>query len=104
MFSYWGTGIRLYGSRDKDPNDGSYIATKWITIFFFPIIPLGSYRVWKIDEKINASPVWVHTKKEFRMVQVKWNWKQILKTYLVGILIVAFLMLTELLFEFPFPQ
>jgi len=97
MYSYWGTGIRLYGSTDKDPKDGSYVATKWITIFFMPFIPLGSFRVWKINEEIKASPFWVNTKKEFRMIKVKWNWGQIMKTYMVGILIVVFSMLILLL-------
>ena len=101
MFAYWGTGTKLYGNRDKNPSDGSYVATKWITIFFLPIIPLGSYRVWKIEDgkEITATPVYVHTKTQLRMKKVKLNWGQIFKTYIVGILAFIIALLIQYIFD-----
>jgi hypothetical protein len=42
--SIQGFGTTFYGKRDFH-SDGSYVTTKWIVLFFVPIIPLGSYRV-----------------------------------------------------------
>jgi hypothetical protein len=51
MFRFNGIGTTIYGKREVNPEDGSYIVTKWFTVLYFPIIPLGSYRV--IKEKQN---------------------------------------------------
>ncbi len=39
-----GFGTRLYGKRDRKP-DGSFSTTKWVVIFWIPLLPLKSYRV-----------------------------------------------------------
>jgi hypothetical protein len=40
-----GFGPRFYGERDYDAETGSYVANRWLTLFFVPIFPLGAYRV-----------------------------------------------------------
>jgi hypothetical protein len=42
MMSFNGFGTNLYGKRDVNLADGSYIATKWMIALFFPIAPLES--------------------------------------------------------------
>jgi len=39
-----GFGTTIYGKRDFWP-DGSYIATKWVILFWIPLVPLRSMRV-----------------------------------------------------------
>jgi hypothetical protein len=39
-----GFGTKLYGKRDF-LHDGSYLTTLWIVLFWFPLIPLRSFRV-----------------------------------------------------------
>lgn len=99
MITYAGTGIKLYG-RTEIKTDGSFIATKWISLLYLPIIPLGSYRVWpEIDsltmpgsttmmlknEKIEYKLF--GTTKRLKLLKVKWHWKQIMITYLIGIIL-----------------
>jgi hypothetical protein len=74
MYNYFGTGTMLYGKRDIHP-DGSYIATKWLTICFFPIGAIDSYRVKVLDMSLgNIS---------YEMKKVDKNWRQILNTVLI---------------------
>ncbi len=80
MYSLNGIGTTLYGKREVNIIDGSYIATKWFIIFFLPIIPLGTYRVWEI----NATPPKFYREgnTKYKMEGVELNWKQIVNTYL----------------------
>jgi hypothetical protein len=45
--SFMGFGTSLYGKRDFR-SDGSYTTTKWVTLFWVPVLPLGSLRVGKV--------------------------------------------------------
>jgi len=40
-----GIGVTLYGSTDKNPSDGSYMATYYFVFFFIPVFPIARYRV-----------------------------------------------------------
>lgn len=40
-----GIGFTLYGSTDKNPSNGSYMATYYFVFFFIPIFPIARYRV-----------------------------------------------------------
>ncbi len=40
-----GIGTSAYGSRDFDPETGTYVKTLWVTVVFIPIVPLAAYRV-----------------------------------------------------------
>lgn len=87
MFTLNGTGIRLYG-KDKINPDKSHISTKWVTFFWIPLIPLGSFRVWK-DITQNSGLITYGTETKYRMQKVALNFKQIFKVYSVTLLILA---------------
>lgn len=44
-----GIGVTLYGSTDKNPSDGSYMATHYFVFFFIPLFPIARYRVIPTD-------------------------------------------------------
>ena len=75
MFRFNGIGTTIYGKREVNPEDGSYIVTKWFTVIYFPIIPLGSYRVIKVKQNFFAgSP-------KYQMRDAPLSVKQIIFTY-----------------------
>lgn len=76
----FGFGTVLYGSREKNPNDKSYITTGWIILLYFPIIPLRSYRV--ILGKQSGIAGYAQVQYE-SMVRVPLNTKQVINTYLL---------------------
>jgi hypothetical protein len=41
--SFFGFGTMLYGWRPAP--DGGHIVTRWITLAFFPIVPIRSYAI-----------------------------------------------------------
>ncbi len=58
-----GVGTRLYGKADRG-DDGTYIATRYLTAVFVPVVPLGSYLVsdggsggWTFHAKVPLSGV-----------------------------------------------
>ena len=73
-----GTGIKYYGSTDK-MEDGSYVATKWITILYLPVIPIGSTRMRLVSKGFD---VIVYSTQSFYMEKVPLHWRQVGKTYL----------------------
>ena len=89
MYSLNGIGTTLYGKRDIESND-SYVATKWFTIFLLPIVPLGSYRVWRGETKATFFLPGAST--EYKMTKVELSWGQVFNTYFIiyGIFILAF--------------
>jgi len=75
MFRFNGIGTTIYGKREVNPEDGSYIVTEWFTVIYFPIIPLGSYRVIKVKQNFFAgSP-------KYQMRDAPLSVKQIIFTY-----------------------
>jgi hypothetical protein len=48
MFTFNGTGTRLYGKRDQDA-DGWYTATKFFCVLYLPLLPLSAYRVRRLE-------------------------------------------------------
>lgn len=50
---YRGSGLRLRGNKfltESDRNRGIAVATRWIVFAFMPLIPIGSYRIRRVDE------------------------------------------------------
>lgn len=86
MISFSGIGTTLYGKRDYDKNDGSYIATKWFIFLLLPIFPIKSYRVWPVQgAKFSGLffGVFGYT-KQYQLKPVPLNWRQVILTYAVG--------------------
>jgi hypothetical protein len=44
--SFFGFGTSIYGKRDFH-SDGSFITTKWVVLFWVPVLPIGSVRLAK---------------------------------------------------------
>jgi hypothetical protein len=91
MFRFNGIGTTIYGKRDLDPADGSYIVTKWFTFIYFPVIPLGSYRVIKEKQAFLAGF------PKYQMREAPLNTRQIMLTYLAWWCIPAAILLLALL-------
>jgi hypothetical protein len=45
LYTLNGVGSTFYGRRNYDPGTRSYVTNHWFTFLFFPIFPLGAYRV-----------------------------------------------------------
>jgi hypothetical protein len=45
LFTINGVGLTIYGNRDHDPRDGSYVTTHFLTLVFLPVLALSAYRV-----------------------------------------------------------
>lgn len=82
MYTFNGIGTRLYGKRDQ-ATDGSYIATKWFTLFYFPVVPLSSYRVQAGEEEWR----FLGSSRQYYMVKIKLSWRQVLNCYLASLFI-----------------
>jgi hypothetical protein len=91
MFTFNGIGTTVYGKRDLNPADGSYIVTKWFTLVYFPVIPLGSYRVIKEKQAFLAGF------PKYQMWQAPLNTRQVMLTYLAWWSIPAAIVLLALL-------
>jgi hypothetical protein len=85
MYVLNGTGTMLYGMRNIH-SDKSYIATKWITFFWVPLIPLGSYRVWR-ENSISGGLITLTTKTEYKIIKVKLDLVQVMRIYVIGIVV-----------------
>jgi hypothetical protein len=91
MFRVNGIGTTVYGkaaqvelqgdNRVSAIADGSipvsYQAIKWFTLFFVPLIPLGTYRI------VATKPGFI-TSASYRMVRVAWDWRQVATHYAIG--------------------
>jgi predicted Zn-dependent protease len=45
LFTMHGIGTALVGSRDHDPDTGTYVKTRAFAVLFIPLLALGAYRV-----------------------------------------------------------
>jgi hypothetical protein len=83
-----GFGNMFYGWKHQPGEDSS--ATKWLTIFYIPIVPLGRYRLKVLTDfnhektRIRATPVGMLASQENRfdiLERTSLNWGEILRTY-----------------------
>jgi len=104
MKSINGIGTTIYGKAKKEELVGderikaeelgylpySYQVIKWYIIFFFPVIPLGTYRVLQpkdlsvSSEFPNYTDSWLVDWPKYYMVQVEMDWKQVTRHYLIA--------------------
>ena len=80
-----GIGVVFHGRREVEP-DGSYVATRWFAFVYFPIVPLGSYRLWHLDDQ---SVPFGYDRTRLRARRVPLRWGQVLGTYAVAVLAVG---------------
>ena len=104
MESFNGIGTTIYGSAKKQELIGderikfeklgyipySYQVIKWVIFLFFPVIPLGTYRILKpkddslSSEFPNYTDSWSTDWPKYYMVRVEWDWKQVTRHYLIA--------------------
>ena len=104
MWTINGLGTKLCGKKNI-ANDSSYQATKWFVIFYMPIIPLKTYRVLEMPT-FNLGKVENNKLQEFKMLPIKFDIIQIIKTFVSywGGLLAAILVLCLLVeYELYFP-
>jgi hypothetical protein len=80
MHTFNGTGTRFYGKSAKSA-DGSYVATRWVTLFFVPLIPIGSYRVLETGGTRGRRGTVTTTRTTFVSVRVPLARLQVALTY-----------------------
>jgi hypothetical protein len=52
LVTFDGIGVALYSFGDVDAVSGTYAATKWFTVLYVPVIPLGRFRVLQSSEAL----------------------------------------------------
>jgi len=77
-YTFNGCGTTYYGNRDPGP-DGSYITTLWVTLVYFPLVPLRSYRVLPVGP---GSNYFVHSSQSYQTMRVPLCWRQVRNVYL----------------------
>ena len=81
--TFMGIGTTYCGKREKEP-DGSYITTEWVSILYFPLFPLGSYRVRPTGETDSTYLiVYASTTEHYLVHRVPLNLRQVRNVYLV---------------------
>jgi|GEM_PF-2707474 len=73
-----GFGSKYYG---KKVTDNGYIATKWLTILFIPILPVRSYEIYSSTLKYNMF-LGIQNQESYsmQMQPLKWlYWPQVIK-------------------------
>jgi len=87
-------GTKLIGKTGFDEKDGSYITTAWIVIFYIPLIPLRSLRIY--DEKIinkSWTPAFSNITTKYSTKEIPLHWNQIIPIMLKVYIGLAFAIL-----------
>ena len=86
-----GFGSRYLG-QSAVQSDGSYIATKWFC-FVFPLMPLGSYRIW--PESSKSYLLGTYSSSTFRAAKVPLHWPHIFRLYGMYLAFYMFLVIAD---------
>lgn len=90
-----GTGTLYYGSAEPHP-DGSSITTEWITLFWLPLIPLRSMRIWYVGQE--KKPWWSNqTVTHYKVLRVPLHIPHVIKAYAISGAIFGFLAIADYL-------
>ncbi len=93
MLEIHGCGTRLYGSEHREElptypaaqaeQDGydpsSYQAIKWFTLFYLPIVPLGTYRARRLKQSF-----WTTRYPRYQLERIAWDWAQVASHYAIA--------------------
>jgi len=89
-YTLYGCGTTFRANTPLLP-DGTFITTKWIVLFFVPIIPLGSYRVKHLGSTSEFHLTGFSSTSEYQIIQrVPWDTREVVKfaSYILAIIIV----------------
>lgn len=73
------TGGARFDAEQRGYSPHSYQVVKWFTVFFLPVVPLGTYRVLKLKQKFFAMEL-----PQYSMTKVDWDWAQVGRHYLAA--------------------
>lgn len=91
-----GVGTKYYGETDHMA-DGSYVTTAWFVLFFVPLLPYASYRVWEVGHGTR----WLfYNSQKYNSNLVPLNWKQVGTVYLKTVLILVAIFIAAWLLKF----
>ena len=88
-YAIWGFGT---GFRSDTPllQDGTFITTKWITLFYVPIIPLRSYRVKYLGSSSEFHFTGFSSTSQYQIMQkIPWDTREVIKFWLYILAIIA---------------
>ena len=77
-----GTGLKLYGKKDFNPQDGFYTVTKWVTVLMFPIVPIASYRAKRVSSEFQNYVVAFQSSTNYQMIKIPLDLRQVTSVYL----------------------
>jgi hypothetical protein len=104
-----GFGTMFYGWKHLAGQPST--ATKWMTVFYIPIIPLGRYQLrvktnfWRDMEQIRSTPLGLMASRQDRfeiLGKTSIHWPEVLLTYAKTYIVLPLLMFAPLLVEWLF--
>jgi hypothetical protein len=91
-YSIWGFGTGYRSDTSLLP-DGTFITTKWITLFYVPIIPLRSYRVKYLGSSSEFHFTGFSSTSQYQIIQkIPWDTRRAIKFWLYILAIIALIM------------
>jgi hypothetical protein len=72
-----GIGTKYYGKGDFLSN-GSFVTTKWLILFYLPMLPLGSFRLINAGNQANF---WFYGPEGYPIEKVPLRWRQVIDIY-----------------------
>jgi hypothetical protein len=88
----FGIGVRVLDHRRVD--DDTYDATRWLTILFLPVVPLGSFRIRpRVATSTNLGAVIETTYQAELLGRVRTTAARVIRMYLLGWLVAPIVML-----------
>lgn len=80
-YSIYGIGTTFYGKRDFRA-DGSFITTEWVSLIYFPILPLRSLRLRSQSSAMSGSLIGIGVEENYEVYQrTSPNLKQVIYVY-----------------------
>ena len=98
-YSIWGLGTGFKSDTPLQP-DGTFITTKWITFFYVPIIPLGSYRVKYQGGSSEFHFTGFSSTSQYQIIQkIPWDTRRVIKSWLYILAIIALIICINVFFK-----
>ena len=100
-FTFNGFGTTYYGKCDFS-SDGSYISTLWITILYFPVLPLSSAVLMDVEENYYGAEYGMDAsfKARFNSIKISPCYPQVIRTWLFAFSFIPVILHHYGLFDF----
>jgi hypothetical protein len=71
-----GCGTKIFGDFEYF-DDGSYVTIKWIVVFYIPLIPIATYRVYHAEEGKFPTLPFGTSKSTYSLRRIPMKWKYV---------------------------